>query len=652
MDKRIRFFCIMLVAPLLALGAVGCLVSAYDLPVSLWMTALWCVVTALVCALAYGKKYPWLPWLLLLGGSLWLMINGTVVRGLEALVYRLSGVYNGGYGWKILRWSDIDPEDLDAALPGFLYLVSSLVTLLAAWAVGCKRRATPALTVTAVLLSLCFVVTDKVPAVVWVFLVFFAGALLLLSASVAEKDQAYRLIVWIAVPVGVALLLLFALVPKNGYNGDARARMILEKWRIQELWERLTSKDPGFGLSANSTQVDLTLVDKQSYMNVELMRLTSPVDGAVYLRSRTLDTYDGKTWTNSDTLELLHWPYPAELTPVGELEISTKYANRMFYLPYYTTSLDMRMYPGGMENTYKMSRYSVSFAKGADGDYLQTLYPDAYEQPYTTTVDTAILTALPKSTERWAKQTVAHIAQEKKSHYHIAMAVADYVRHSAAYSLKTGRMPAKEPDFVRWFLESANTGYCVHFASSAAVLLRAAGIPARYVSGYLVDAKAGEEVLVTDADAHAWVEFWLAGYGWMVLEATPSASDAPAVTPPAENAADEKPIKIPIGVYVILGVLGLLQWPVRVAVSKRRLKKGNPNQRLIARWQYLQRYHKCLKHPPAEEMLALAQKAAFSRDIITEEELEQMDLALWQAKKQLKKRSLFLRIYYAVILAL
>jgi hypothetical protein len=53
------------------------------------------------------------------------------------------------------------------------------------------------------------------------------------------------------------------------------------------------------------------------------------------------------------------------------------------------------------------------------------------------------------------------------------------------------------------------------------VLLRAAGIPAQYVTGYLVDARAGQTVTVTTDQAHAWVEVFINGVGWVALEPTP-----------------------------------------------------------------------------------------------------------------------------------
>lgn len=83
-------------------------------------------------------------------------------------------------------------------------------------------------------------------------------------------------------------------------------------------------------------------------------------------------------------------------------------------------------------------------------------------------------------------------------------------------------------DFIFEFLEISKKGYFVHFASAATMMFRYYGIPARYVEGYLVtpqDAKAmtaGEPYELDDTHAHAWVEYYQDGVGWLPFETTPS----------------------------------------------------------------------------------------------------------------------------------
>lgn len=77
------------------------------------------------------------------------------------------------------------------------------------------------------------------------------------------------------------------------------------------------------------------------------------------------------------------------------------------------------------------------------------------------------------------------------------------------------------------FLFSTHRGFCEHYSSSFTVLMRAAGIPARVVTGYQGASKnpVGDYYLVRQSDAHAWSEVWLAGQGWVRVD--PTAAVAP-----------------------------------------------------------------------------------------------------------------------------
>lgn len=88
-----------------------------------------------------------------------------------------------------------------------------------------------------------------------------------------------------------------------------------------------------------------------------------------------------------------------------------------------------------------------------------------------------------------------------------------------------------ETDFLKWLLESQARGYDVHYAAAAAVMYRFLGIPARYVEGYLLTpdlvsgAGSNEKIQVTGEEAHAWVEIYQDGVGWIPMEVTPNYRD-------------------------------------------------------------------------------------------------------------------------------
>jgi hypothetical protein len=90
---------------------------------------------------------------------------------------------------------------------------------------------------------------------------------------------------------------------------------------------------------------------------------------------------------------------------------------------------------------------------------------------------------------------------------------------------------------VASFLFQIRRGYCTYYSSALAVMLRALGIPTRWVVGFRVPAPApGATAVVTDAQAHAWVEAFVPPYGWQILDPTPPGPTLRAQAPAAASA--------------------------------------------------------------------------------------------------------------------
>lgn len=116
--------------------------------------------------------------------------------------------------------------------------------------------------------------------------------------------------------------------------------------------------------------------------------------------------------------------------------------------------------------------------------------------------------------------------------YDSEMAFAEKIREffagSFEYTLAPGRVPEGR-DGIEFFLNENRKGYCVYFASAATMIFRQAGIPARYVEGFIispdmmqnVDNSGNVTVSVADNKAHAWPEIYIPGYGWIPVEVTP-----------------------------------------------------------------------------------------------------------------------------------
>ena len=71
------------------------------------------------------------------------------------------------------------------------------------------------------------------------------------------------------------------------------------------------------------------------------------------------------------------------------------------------------------------------------------------------------------------------------------------------------------------FVVRHRSGYCQHFAGTMALMLRMLGIPARVAVGFTSGKWDGKQWVVSDVNAHAWVEAWFDGYGWLPFDPTP-----------------------------------------------------------------------------------------------------------------------------------
>lgn len=90
----------------------------------------------------------------------------------------------------------------------------------------------------------------------------------------------------------------------------------------------------------------------------------------------------------------------------------------------------------------------------------------------------------------------------------------------------TLRPPALRGDTVDQFLFDTKRGFCEHYAGSFALLMRAAGIPSRIVTGYQGGEynQVGDYLIVRQSDAHAWTEVWINDRGWIRIDPTAAVS--------------------------------------------------------------------------------------------------------------------------------
>lgn len=132
--------------------------------------------------------------------------------------------------------------------------------------------------------------------------------------------------------------------------------------------------------------------------------------------------------------------------------------------------------------------------------------------------DRAMYLALPDGIERDVMFLTLDVTGGCGNDYDRAMAIRSWLSSHCAYTL-TPPWPEAGRDFVSQFVLDTRQGYCSYFASAMTVMCRQAGIPARYIEGYFVLSSDGPAE-VTGRNAHAWVEVWFDGVGWVSFDPT------------------------------------------------------------------------------------------------------------------------------------
>jgi protein-glutamine gamma-glutamyltransferase len=124
------------------------------------------------------------------------------------------------------------------------------------------------------------------------------------------------------------------------------------------------------------------------------------------------------------------------------------------------------------------------------------------------------------------KKLADEITAKSTNEYDKAANVERYLKTRYGYTLDLTGYPADDP--LPYFLFVRRAGHCEYFAAAMTVMLRAEGIPARYVTGFLPGEynDLGGDYVVRESDAHAWVEVYFPGHGWLTFDPTPADPNA------------------------------------------------------------------------------------------------------------------------------
>ncbi|MEK5201763.1 transglutaminaseTgpA domain-containing protein [Bacillus sp. FSL R10-2789] len=213
-----------------------------------------------------------------------------------------------------------------------------------------------------------------------------------------------------------------------------------------------------------------------------------------------------------------HLTYPAGLVSV-EASSDVSYSVDPFSEKIYTMHGDSSTTLNSYKVTYEVPEFSIENLKSVKTN-------EGHEtSPYFMTK----YTQLPESLPQRVKDLAVNLTNDKDNRYDKVLAIENYFTdNSFVYETMNVLYPAKNQDYVDQFLFDTKSGYCNNFSTSMIVLLRSAGIPARWVKGFtegtlentLASAEGENVYTIANNNAHSWVEVYFPGYGWIPFEPT------------------------------------------------------------------------------------------------------------------------------------
>ena len=134
---------------------------------------------------------------------------------------------------------------------------------------------------------------------------------------------------------------------------------------------------------------------------------------------------------------------------------------------------------------------------------------------------------LPPQLDSRIRDLAATVTAKQANDYDKAAEMRRYLIAHYAYTLNLTGPTGKSPDPLAYFLFTSKAGHCEYFATAMTVMLRAVGVPARYVTGFLPGEynDVGGDYIIRGSDAHAWVEVYFEGYGWVPFDPTPPSNE-------------------------------------------------------------------------------------------------------------------------------
>jgi transglutaminase-like putative cysteine protease len=369
-------------------------------------------------------------------------------------------------------------------------------------------------------------------AMLFLFLVALVSTLMSFDMYRAQWNQAVdtqRVIaplsgmsVWATVWIVLTGAALFLIIPRvgTGYFTRAATQSLLVT---------------GFTDAVQLGQIGQVKLSSAVVMHVR--PISGPTAPVLKWRGIALDRFDGHNWYKTDRKRRLiqpfadgeYWIHPVvQQSDIAQYELLLEpLATNTLFGPYQVRQVSGHLQ--GVEYDNDGSVY-VRFPAPRRTQYQvlseipqlkvgKTAEPTA-EGPIPPEISARYL-QLPRNIDPRIAELARTITSKGTSTSDKASIVEGYLKRNYKYTLNLTWDPGPQP--VSTFLFEAKSGHCEYFASSMAILLRAAGIPTRLINGFQMGEynPVGGDYIVRESDAHSWVEVYVPGRGWTEFDPTP-----------------------------------------------------------------------------------------------------------------------------------
>jgi len=562
------------------LCAFGALISAFSLPVYLGRAAgAWFFVCVILAAAVLRFRYKGLLISLIPAFLLFLWSLEEILEGARWLIFTLTEFYSN---WLVITvffsesvYYEGDPMTFFTAAGIFMAILLSIAI--------CIHRSTfmtALFTIPVVLPAFVVVTLDNNPSFLYLFGLLAVLLTILLTNALVFDDFRKRGAMTIpALLIAITFLgIIYFVNPPERFDRSVHTAVVNRHFneiavRIGNLWDRQPNSGRGVGWpvgaggtgvgflwSFNTQYVDIADSGTMNITNRSLLEVVVSAPGTFYLRGYSMQYFDGRAWSMNSNADVINYGqdehsrnFPgyvalrhSMLTPrppsiVGMNITRTGDITNIDYTPYFAIPRSMEY----MAEVAGLSRYDVTFVSVSGSVHRLLENIDAYLLQESTYDDEAslddymitqalMIEHFPGNVEpylqidRSTAEALRDIALSERINLNaprteLVDAVARYIRSSATYSLSPGVVPEGE-NFVLYFLQYMDSGFCIHFATAATLMLRSLGVPARFTTGYVFTIPSryvGEAFTITDQNAHAWVEVFYDDVGWLYLEVTP-----------------------------------------------------------------------------------------------------------------------------------